>query len=583
MASKFIDIDDERVHIQRFSDIVGEPCRMLMPIQGYEKKPLVTLEEAVEPIVSYVPDVKRMAYIAKTKCEELPQKELPVDQAASIMLYSMEWEPQEECLYYVLNQTLRNEDRRKSKPWFLYLRLILTALGQLPSSFSFVYRGIKRNMAKEYPEGKTFVWWGFSSCTSKMSVLQNEQFLGTTGPRTLFTIECDSGKDIRKYSCFQTEDEILLPAARQFKVVSCLQQGKDLYLIQLKEIQPPFPLIELVPTTPAKKIAAVAVKPSKLSNNASASSTTNITTRVIPNIPANAKWAQNGVTVAGVHGWGDATNQLGEPQGLFVDDDQTIVIAEYGNHRVTQWKIGDMGGQVVAGGRGRGNRLNQLAQPADVLIDKEMNSLIICDQWNCRVVRWSRQSGTTQGEILIDKIGCWGLAMDDHRNLYISDIDKHEVRRYRIGEENGTLVAGGHGKGDDVNQLDEPHYIFVDRQQTLYVTDHGNNRVMKWDKGATEGIVVAGGRGKGSDLTQLYLPYGLVVDTLGTLYVADNGNHRVTRWPKGATRGTVIVGGNDNGKGANQLFCPAGLSFDRHGNLYVVDRGNNRVQNFSIQ
>ncbi|CAF4896092.1 unnamed protein product, partial [Rotaria magnacalcarata] len=74
-------------------------------------------------------------------------------------------------------------------------------------------------MAKEYPEGKTFVWWGFSSCTSKMSVLQNEQFLGTTGPRTLFTIECDSGKDIRKYSCFQTEDEILLPAARQFKVV----------------------------------------------------------------------------------------------------------------------------------------------------------------------------------------------------------------------------------------------------------------------------------------------------------------------------------------------------------------------------
>ncbi|CAF4308625.1 unnamed protein product, partial [Rotaria magnacalcarata] len=43
------------------------------------------------------------------------------------------------------------------------------------------------------------------------------------------------------------EDEILLPAARQFKVVACLSQSKDLYMVQLKEIQPQFPLIELVP------------------------------------------------------------------------------------------------------------------------------------------------------------------------------------------------------------------------------------------------------------------------------------------------------------------------------------------------
>ncbi|CAF4386310.1 unnamed protein product, partial [Rotaria magnacalcarata] len=54
MASKFVDFDEEQ-HTQRFSDIAGEPCRMLMPIQGYEKKPLVSLEEAVEPIVEYVP------------------------------------------------------------------------------------------------------------------------------------------------------------------------------------------------------------------------------------------------------------------------------------------------------------------------------------------------------------------------------------------------------------------------------------------------------------------------------------------------------------------------------------------------
>ncbi|CAF4311735.1 unnamed protein product, partial [Rotaria sordida] len=152
--------------------------------------------------------------------------------------------------------------------------------------------------------------------------------------------------------------------------------------------------------------------------------------------------------------------------------------------------MGDTNGQVVAGGNGEGNRLDQLNYPTNVLIDKETDSLIICGTG--RVVRWSRRSGTTQGEILIDNIDCYGLAMDDQRYLYISDTDKHEVRRYQIGDKNGTIVAGGNGKGAGLNQLNWPTYIFVDQQQTVYVSDNNNHRVMKWNKGAKEGIVVAG-------------------------------------------------------------------------------------------
>ncbi|CAF4929129.1 unnamed protein product, partial [Rotaria socialis] len=108
-------------------------------------------------------------------------------------------------------------------------------------------------------------------------------------------------------------------------------------------------------------------------------------------ISANATWAQNGVTIAGSNVGGGATNQLKQPLGLFVDDDQTVVIADYWNHRIMQWKNGDTtNGQVVAGGKGKGNGLHQLNFPADVLIDKETDSLIICDRWNRRVVRWSR-------------------------------------------------------------------------------------------------------------------------------------------------------------------------------------------------
>ncbi|CAM4849035.1 unnamed protein product [Rotaria magnacalcarata] len=306
---------------------------------------------------------------------------------------------------------------------------------------------------------------------------------------------------------------------------------------------------------------------------------------LLVNIPANAKWAQNGVTIAGGNGVGVATNQLNYPFGLFLDDDQTMFIADFRNHRIMQWKNGNRtNGQVVAGGNGQGNGLNQLNGPTDVLIDKETDSIIICDYYNVRVVRWSRRSGTTQGEILIDNLQCYGLAMDKHRYLYIPDYAKQEVRRYKLGENIGTLVAGGNGQGAGLNQLSGPTYLFVDRDRSVYVSDYNNQRVMKWKKDAKEGVLVAGGQGGGSALTQLNIPLGLFVDTMGTLYVADSYNHRVMRWTQGDNKqGTVIAGGNGAGAGANQFVYPIGLSFDRHGNLYVVDQSSFRVQRFSIE
>ena len=88
-----------------------------------------------------------------------------------------------------------------------------------------------------------------------------------------------------------------------------------------------------------------------------------------------------------------------------------------------------------------------------------------------------------------------------------------EVRRYTIGDKNGTVVAGGNGQGNQLNQLSFPTYLFVNEEQALYVSDYLNHRVMKWNKCAKEGIVVAGEREKGSALTQLFHPNVLFVDT----------------------------------------------------------------------
>ncbi|CAF1447800.1 unnamed protein product [Rotaria sp. Silwood1] len=298
-------------------------------------------------------------------------------------------------------------------------------------------------------------------------------------------------------------------------------------------------------------------------------------------IHPNAKWSQNGITVAGGNGSGSETNQLSLPWGLYVHEDQTIYIADYGNHRIVEWKSGATNGKVVAGGNGAENGAHQLNSPFDVIIDKEKDSLIISDRRNNRVVRWPRRNGTS-GETIISNIACIGLTMDDNGYLYVVDYEKHAVKRYKIGDTQGTVVAGGNGQGNRLDQLFYPYYVFVDREHSIYVTDWGNNRVMKWEEGAKQGIVVAGGQGEGNRLTQLNEPEGVVVDQLGTVYVVDRGNHRIMRWPKGATQGSVIVGGNGRGAQSNQLAIPIGLSFDRHGNLYVVDHYNDRVQKFEI-
>ncbi|CAF1400453.1 unnamed protein product [Rotaria sp. Silwood1] len=299
------------------------------------------------------------------------------------------------------------------------------------------------------------------------------------------------------------------------------------------------------------------------------------------NLKTNAESIENPVIVAGGNGEGSEMNQLNCPWGLNVDDDQTIYIAEYNNHRIVRWKYGATAGRVVAGGNGEGNRPNQLRGPTNVIIDKQTDNLIICDYRNKRVVRWPRQNGTN-GETIISNVGCLGSTMDDDGFLYIADFDKHEVRRYQMEDHQGVVVAGGNGPGNHLDQLNNPRYVFVDRNHSIYVSDYSNHRVMKWMNGAKQGIVVAGGQDQGNSLAQLSNPCGIVVDRSGTIYVADCSNHRIMRWSPGDTQGTVFVGESGQGSQMKQLSYPIGLSLDRDGNLYVSDQRNHRVQKFLV-
>ncbi|CAF0753935.1 unnamed protein product, partial [Adineta steineri] len=296
----------------------------------------------------------------------------------------------------------------------------------------------------------------------------------------------------------------------------------------------------------------------------------------------NTYWKQHGITIAGGNGEGNQLNQLSHPQGIYVDDGhKTIYIADGGNHRIVEWKYNANSGHIVAGGNGKGNRSDQLSYPRDVIVDKKNGSIIICDYGNSRVVRWSRQNGRN-GETIISDIDCHGLTMDNNGDLYVSDTKKNEVRRWKQGEREGTIVAGGNGKGNHLNQLNCPTYIFVDEDQSIYVSDTNNHRVMKWMKGAKEGIVIGGKKSKGHSSNQLSNPQRAIADHFGNVYVADCDNHQIIRRCKGSKEGSTVVGGNEKGEQPNQLNYPTGLSFDAQGNLYIVDWGNHRIQKFDL-
>ncbi|CAF4296802.1 unnamed protein product, partial [Adineta steineri] len=291
------------------------------------------------------------------------------------------------------------------------------------------------------------------------------------------------------------------------------------------------------------------------------------------------KYRPFATTVAGGNGRGQELNQLSRPYGIFIDNDKSIYIADCENQRIVRWNLNSNKGEITAGGNESGNESNQLNVPTDIIFDKENNSFIIADNGNKRVIRYFDQNQEYR-LIIISNIHCYGLTIVKNGFIYVSDIANHEVRRWKQGDKNGKLIAGGNGKGNHLNQLNFPTFIFIDEDDSLYISDNNNHRVMKWKKDAKEGILVAGGNGQGNSLNQLSYPRGVVVDHLGQIYVADSENYRVMRWREGDKEGEIVVGGNGRGNQSNQLNSLRGLSFDSEENLYVADNGNDRIQKY---
>jgi hypothetical protein len=75
--------------------------------------------------------------------------------------------------------------------------------------------------------------------------LSNPQFCGKDGPRTFFTIVSKYAVSIADYSAYAAERELVLAPGATLQVVSVMDAGNGLTMIQLEEMDTPLAFDEI--------------------------------------------------------------------------------------------------------------------------------------------------------------------------------------------------------------------------------------------------------------------------------------------------------------------------------------------------
>ncbi len=187
-----------------------------------------------------------------------------------------------------------------------------------------------------------------------------------------------------------------------------------------------------------------------------------------------------------------------------------------------------------------------------------------------------------------------GVAVDEAKNLYISDTRNQRVRMVSAAgiistiAGNGTAGFCGDG-GPAINAcLYNPRGISVDTSANVYVADSGNNCIRLISNGKI--LTVAGsptqgtaGDGGAATSAQLNHPLGVTINSNGKLFIADSSNQRIRTVSAGvisALAGTGVVGDSGDGGPAisAMLALPTAIREDPLGNMVLADTNNNRIR-----
>jgi sugar lactone lactonase YvrE len=140
------------------------------------------------------------------------------------------------------------------------------------------------------------------------------------------------------------------------------------------------------------------------------------------------------IVAAGTGSEGSSFNELNRPNGIFVDVNFDLYVADCGNNRIQLFQSGELNGITVAGDRSPNPTIN-LNCPTGIVLDAEKN-LFIVDNNNHRIVRSSLNGFRCL-------VGCYGTvsqsnqlnyplgsSFDPFGNMFVADTDNNRIQKF---------------------------------------------------------------------------------------------------------------------------------------------------------
>jgi uncharacterized protein (TIGR03437 family) len=332
--------------------------------------------------------------------------------------------------------------------------------------------------------------------------------------------------------------------------------------------------------------------------------------------------------------------QLNTPQGLAVDSQGNLYIADQVNNRVrmvspqgvinTFAGNGKLGQPRFLGDGGQATAAN-LNLPAGVAVDHSGN-VYIADTGDNSI----REVGTNGVINTIAGTGFSGICcdtqlasgsvlsqpedvfVDGSGNVFIADTGNAAIREITASTGIINFIAGactitstttdtntgetcavgyaGDGGLANAAGLVEPMAVAVDSSGNVYIAEPTDGRIRevstvngKVDINTIVGNGTLGFSGDNAAATsaELNRPTGVAVDASGNLYIADSLNNRIRLAKAGGNISTFAGNGGysysgDGGPATSaQLNAPHGVAADTAGNFYIADSGNNVVRKVS--
>ncbi len=258
--------------------------------------------------------------------------------------------------------------------------------------------------------------------------------------------------------------------------------------------------------------------------------------------PADIVLGQPDFFTDSINAGGDTQKGLYMPTGIFVTEDNKLLIADAWNHRILLWeKLPESNFQKPD---------HVIGQPDLLSVEKGMffwpfgvymknNTLFICDTGNRRVLSWKGIPDSIEPPENIHSGFMWPHTISANKDyIFLADagtgISKVYMYKSCIKNKNSYYMYFGEKEGCGKRNLNLPYGVSV-YKDLIAIADTSNNRVLLFYKNIKNPFLVLGqysfeecgeNRWEGVKPDSLCWPYAVFINN-NNVYVADTGNNRI--------------------------------------------------------